>query len=151
MQCEQGTLITSTTSTNIFDVTGVDIMTNDIENYLRFLHLLLECDFDMQDTDMLIDSEENCLRFHQMLHESNLEILNNNIENGNENIKQTSSEIQFAYAVALFGMKLKDNKEVKKMKYADILAIAKTNKGRDEEGYRAEFIQLVETAEMLGR
>lgn len=72
------------------------------------------------------------------------------IENGNENIKQTSSEIQFAYAVALFGMKLKDNKEVKKMKYADILALAKTNKGKDEEGYRAEFIQLVETAEMLG-
>jgi Ca-activated chloride channel homolog len=73
------------------------------------------------------------------------------IENGNDNIKQTSSEIQFAYAVALFGMKLKDNKEVKKMKYADILAIAKSNKGKDEEGYRAEFIQLVETAEMLGR
>lgn len=73
------------------------------------------------------------------------------IENGNENIKQTSSEIQFAYAVALFGMKLKDNLEVKKMKYADILAIAKTNKGKDEEGYRAEFIHLVETAEMLGR
>ena len=71
------------------------------------------------------------------------------IENGNENIQQTSSEIQFAYAVALFGMKLKDNKEVKKMKYADILALAKTNKGKDEEGYRAEFIQLVETAEML--
>ena len=73
------------------------------------------------------------------------------IENGNENIQQTSSEIQFAYAVALFGMKLKDNKEVKKMKYADILAIAKSNKGKDEEGYRAEFIQLVETAEMLER
>lgn len=73
------------------------------------------------------------------------------IENGNENIKQTSSEIQFAYAVALFGMKLRENKEVNKMKYQDILAIAKTNKGKDEEGYRAEFIQLVETAEMLGR
>jgi Ca-activated chloride channel family protein len=73
------------------------------------------------------------------------------IENGNENIKQTSSEIQFAYAVALFGMKLKDNKEVKGMKYSDILAMAKTNKGKDEEGYRAEFIQLLETAEMLGR
>ena len=93
MQCEQGTLITSTTSTNIFDVTGVDIMTNDIENYLRFLHLLLECDFDMQDTDMLIDSEENCLRFHQMLHESNLEILNNNIENGNENVSTATLEM----------------------------------------------------------
>jgi Ca-activated chloride channel family protein len=73
------------------------------------------------------------------------------IENENESIENTSSEIQFAYAVALFGMKLRENKEVKKMKYQDILAIAKNNKGKDEDGYRAEFIQLVETAEMLGR
>jgi Ca-activated chloride channel family protein len=73
------------------------------------------------------------------------------IENENESIENTSSEIQFAYAVALFGMKLRENKEVKNMKYKDILAIAKNNKGKDEDGYRAEFIQLVETAEMLGR
>lgn len=73
------------------------------------------------------------------------------IENENESIENTSSEIQFAYAVALFGMKLKENKEVKNMTYKDILAIAKNNKGKDEDGYRAEFIQLVETAEMLGR
>ena len=73
------------------------------------------------------------------------------IENGNDNIKEVSSEIQFAYAVALFGMKLRENQDVKQMKYADILAIAKNNKGKDEDGYRAEFIQLVETAEMLGR
>lgn len=73
------------------------------------------------------------------------------IENENESIENTSSEIQFAYAVALFGMKLRENKEAKNMKYKDILAIAKNNKGKDEDGYRAEFIQLVETAEMLGR
>lgn len=73
------------------------------------------------------------------------------IENENESIENTSSEIQFAYAVALFGMKLRENKEVKNMKYKDILAIAKNNKGKDEDGYRAEFIKLVETAEMLGR
>ena len=33
--------------------------------------------------------------------------------------------------------------------YADVLALAKEAMGEDENGYRMEFIHLVETAELL--
>ena len=54
-------------------------------------------------------------------------------------------DFRFSTAVAMFGMKLRDSKFIKETNYKDILTIAKSSKGIDENGYRAEFINLVKT------
>lgn len=59
----------------------------------------------------------------------------------------TNNNVQFSVAVAQFGMLLRNN--IKGTNYKDIVALAKQAKGKDEEGYRAEFFKLVESAELL--
>ncbi|MES2130759.1 MAG: von Willebrand factor type A domain-containing protein [Bacteroidota bacterium] len=61
----------------------------------------------------------------------------------------TSENCKFAVAVAEFGMLLRDSKFKGDSDFKSIMKIAKSAKGNDDEGYRAEFIKLVETAELL--
>ncbi len=62
----------------------------------------------------------------------------------------TSSEnCIFSSAVAEFGMLLRDSKFKGDADFKTVLALAKKSKGKDDDGYRAEFIRLVEMAEML--
>jgi Ca-activated chloride channel family protein len=65
--------------------------------------------------------------------------------------KLASTEMQFAVSVALFGMKLRELESVSKVTYHEILEIGKRSKGEDTNGYRAEFIKLVETAELVAK
>ena len=60
-----------------------------------------------------------------------------------------SENCKFSVAVAEFGMLLRDSKFKGESDYKTIIAMAKASKGNDEEGYRAEFIRLVEMAELL--
>jgi len=60
-----------------------------------------------------------------------------------------SENFRFASAVAECGMLLRDSKFRANASYGEVIARAKAAKGRDDEGYRAEFIRMVETAEML--
>ena len=57
--------------------------------------------------------------------------------------------IGFASAVAEFGLLLRDSEFKGSASYSDILSRAKASKGIDDEGYRAEFIRLVERAQLL--
>ena len=59
-----------------------------------------------------------------------------------------SADFKFATSVAVFGMKLRNSKFAKKMNYNDIAIIARQAKGKDENGYRSEFIRLVEMADI---
>ncbi len=61
----------------------------------------------------------------------------------------TTENCKFACAVAEFGMLLRDSKFKGDSDFKRILTMAKESKGSDEEGYRAEFIRLVEMAELL--
>ena len=58
---------------------------------------------------------------------------------------QASEDMNFASAVALFGMKLRQSQFYNKASIATILALAKKGRGKDAKGYRAEFIRLVES------
>lgn len=60
-----------------------------------------------------------------------------------------SENVRFSCAVAEFGMLLRDSKFKGDSNYKDALAMARNSKGKDEEGYRAEFIRLIEMAELL--
>ena len=56
------------------------------------------------------------------------------------------SEASFAAAVAGFGQILRGGAFTKAFSYDDVIALANAAKGRDEFGYRAEFINLVRLA-----
>jgi Ca-activated chloride channel homolog len=62
----------------------------------------------------------------------------------------TSSEnFRFAAAVAEFGLILRNSDYKGEANYDQLIKLAKNAKGQDDEGYRAEFIKMVKTAQLL--
>jgi Ca-activated chloride channel family protein len=57
----------------------------------------------------------------------------------------TSNDFKFSTAVAWFGLKLRDSKLISNKSSEDIIKLAKQGLINDTEGYKAEFIRLVET------
>ncbi len=66
-------------------------------------------------------------------------------------LAETSENMRFAMAVAEFGLLIRDSNFRGTANYDHILELAKNAKGKDEEGYRAEFLKLVKTAKMLDK
>lgn len=66
-------------------------------------------------------------------------------------IAKTSDNFRFAASVAQFGMLLRNSEFKSDASYADVLGLARKAKGNDEEGYRSEFIRLVESAQLLAK
>lgn len=62
---------------------------------------------------------------------------------------ETSNACKFSIAVAEFGMILRNSEFKGTSNYDEILEVAKSAKGNDDEGYRAEFIRLVELAQLI--
>jgi Ca-activated chloride channel family protein len=60
-----------------------------------------------------------------------------------------SENFKFASAVAAFGMLLRDSKYKSNASYNEVLELARSAVGSDPQGYRSEFIQMVETARDL--
>jgi Ca-activated chloride channel family protein len=60
-----------------------------------------------------------------------------------------SDNFKFSSAVAAFGMLLRDSKYKADASYNKVLELARGSVGADPQGYRSEFIQLVETARTL--
>ena len=63
--------------------------------------------------------------------------------------EKASQNLKFSSMVAAFGQNLRDSKYKGKITYTEIVEGLKQTKGLDKEGYRAELIRLVETAEIL--
>ncbi len=66
-------------------------------------------------------------------------------------IEKTSDNFRFAASVAQFGMLLRNSAFKSNASYMDVLSLARKAKGNDEEGYRSEFIRLVESAQLLAK
>lgn len=66
------------------------------------------------------------------------------IENKSTLLQNTSDDFKFSNAVAWFGLKLRDSKLIANSSSKDIIALAKQGLSNDSEGYKAEFIRLVE-------
>lgn len=64
-------------------------------------------------------------------------------------IEKASDNCRFAAAVAEYAMLLRDSDYKGKGDYSQVLELARSAKGKDLEGYRAEFIRLVEMTELL--
>lgn len=67
------------------------------------------------------------------------------IENKSSLLQNTSDDFKFSNAVAWFGLKLRDSKLIGNSSSKDIIALAKQGLSNDSEGYKAEFIRLVES------
>ena len=63
-----------------------------------------------------------------------------------KNTASLSENYRFAAAVASFGMLLRDSKFKQQANYGTVIKLATGAIGKDAEGYRKEFIQLVKTA-----
>jgi len=64
-------------------------------------------------------------------------------------LDQTSANFRFAAAVAEFGLLLRDSPFQGDATYDQVLTLAQASLGQDPEGYRSEFVHLVETAQLL--
>jgi Ca-activated chloride channel family protein len=67
------------------------------------------------------------------------------------NLARTSDNFRFAASVAQFGLLLRNSAFKSNASYGDVLNLARKAKGADAEGYRAEFIKLVESAQSLAK
>jgi len=63
----------------------------------------------------------------------------------------TSDNFRFAASVAEFGMLLRNSEFKSTASYVDVLLLSRNAKGNDEEGYRTEFVKLVESAQLLAK
>lgn len=61
-----------------------------------------------------------------------------------------SQDFDFAAAVAGLGLLLRDSEYRGTLRIDDVVALARRSQGRDEDGYRAEFVQMAESARRLG-
>ncbi len=67
------------------------------------------------------------------------------IENQSIPLKNASDDFKFSTAVAWFGLKLRDSNLVPNKSSEEIKKLSKEGLSNDEDGYKAEFIRLVET------
>lgn len=76
-------------------------------------------------------------------------LLSRTVARGDISVDKTSNNFDFSAAVAEFGLLLRDSRFKGTATYDHALRMARGSKGADMEGYRAEFIGLVETAKLL--
>ena len=65
--------------------------------------------------------------------------------------KKPSDNWTFASAVAEFAMVIRDSKHKGTASFESALERARKARGKDEHGYRAEFVHLIESADLLAR
>lgn len=81
--------------------------------------------------------------------ETNSRLIENPVNDTPLSLEKTANDLKFAVAVAEWGMLLRDSQYKGNGNFDQVLELAKQGKGEDLEGYRGEFIQLVETSKKL--
>ncbi len=105
-----------------------------------------------QETEIKTESKENgelaTIHFRYKKPDGDQSILITNvIPVASTSIDNTSENFRFSAAVAGFGMMLRNSEYKGTISYPQVLQLAKASKGNDADGYRAEFIRLVELSE----
>jgi Ca-activated chloride channel family protein len=71
------------------------------------------------------------------------------VKDDDKKFGQASQDFRFASSVAAFGMLLRGSKYSGSATMEAVLEIANANRGQDEHGYRAEFVEIVREAKRL--
>jgi Ca-activated chloride channel family protein len=73
------------------------------------------------------------------------------VSDGGSKLEQSPADLQFAAAVAAFGMILRDSAHKGTATLGSVLELAEQAKGEDKQGRRAEFLKLVRLAQAVDR
>ena len=76
-------------------------------------------------------------------------LIANSVKWSEPTIEKMSDNLKFACAVAEFGLILRNSAHKGKSSYDQVLNLARASNDKDEQGYRSEFIRLVEAAKLL--
>ncbi len=75
----------------------------------------------------------------------------NPLKDDNIKLEKTSDNFRFSAAVAEFGMILRNSEFKSNANYNQVISLAKAAKGKDSEGYRSEFLKLVESCQLMSK
>jgi len=78
-------------------------------------------------------------------------LLTSVVKDSGRNFAQAEADFQFAASVAAFGLVLRDSQFKGDLTLAAVEELAAASRGADEQGYRAEFIELVKQAQAIGK
>jgi Ca-activated chloride channel family protein len=73
------------------------------------------------------------------------------LTDGNTPLENTSENFRWSATVAGFGMLLRESEYVKNFSYDQVIEMAQGAKGKDEEGYRIEFINMAKSFGMVAK
>ncbi|WP_338761674.1 VWA domain-containing protein [Bernardetia sp. ABR2-2B] len=73
------------------------------------------------------------------------------LKDENRALSKTSDNFRFSAAVASFGMILRNSEYKSNSSYQQVIELGKNAKGKDTEGYRSEFLKLVESCMLMSR
>jgi len=71
------------------------------------------------------------------------------IKDSKSQINNASRDFKFASSVAWFGLVLRQSEFIKDKDLNKIIELAKQGKSNDEDGYRSEFVRLIESYKQL--
>ncbi|MBC7827156.1 MAG: VWA domain-containing protein [Chitinophagaceae bacterium] len=83
--------------------------------------------------------------------EDNSKLISKSVMDENKILAATSDNFRFSAAVASFGMVLRNSAYKQQSSNQLVLSLAKTSRGADNNGYRQEFIKLVEAVATLAK
>jgi Ca-activated chloride channel family protein len=78
-------------------------------------------------------------------------LLTKAITDANNSLQNSSDNFRFSAAVASFGMLLRNSEFKQQSSNQLVLNLAKSSKGKDKNGYREEFIKLVDAVETIAK
>jgi Ca-activated chloride channel family protein len=66
-------------------------------------------------------------------------------------LSNTSDNFRWSAAVAAFGMLLRESEYANHYSYEKVVQLAQSARGKDEEGYRVEFINMVKSMGLMAK
>jgi Ca-activated chloride channel homolog len=66
-------------------------------------------------------------------------------------LSNTSDNFRWSAAVAAFGMLLRESEYANQYNYEKVVQLAQSARGKDEEGYRVEFINMVKSMGLMAK
>lgn len=81
--------------------------------------------------------------------DSSSQLIAHTIQDRDASLESASANLKFSSAIALFGMLLRDSEFKGQATFDTVLRLANQARGNDPEGYRTEFIRLVERSKLL--
>lgn len=73
------------------------------------------------------------------------------IDSYQDKLNKTSDNFRFSASVAMFGMLLRQSEFVQESTFEQAIALADGAKGTDKEGYRAEYVKLAKSAQLMAK